>query len=474
MLRIDAIGPAGPYRARHRERVCYLSGEPLAELSMVPPIFAIQAVRKMRRAPRLRLEQRLSAMRSAAASFAHGCIGGMSARDYQRTVSQVTGTPITSVQIAVNSIEAAGMNLAWTSQQARPAAAVNDWRDPAAGFGSAVWTRRGDVFAVLSSGNTPAIHSAWFDAIAYGYRVVLRPSRREPFTPFRLVSAMHEAGLGDYVALLPCGYDVADKLVELSDRAMVYGGQDIVHKYGGNNRVLVQGPGRSKVLIGSDVEWQDAVATVAHAATVSGGASCMCTTSVLVDGDPRPFATALAAKLSQIPSLSPEDPHAILTVRPCESARRIERCLRTAASGATPVLGGDSVVDELRGGGAVLRPAVHLVHSWRAPQLGVELPFPCVWVGPWDRSAGVAPLRNSLVVVANTGDTEVVDELLNEPSIRNVYVGNHPTTFSAAGLPHDGYLGEFLMRTKASVHASTSCWREPPTPVLPQPHVTRV
>ncbi|MCV7200370.1 aldehyde dehydrogenase family protein [Mycobacterium angelicum] len=453
MRQIEAIGPDGPYRAQRREPVCYLSGEPLAELSMVPPIFAIQAVKKLRRASRLSHEQRLDAMRSATASFAHGCIDGMSARDYQRTVSKVTGTPIASVQIAVDGIEAAGMNLGWTSQQARPAAAVNDWRDPAAGFGSAVWTRRGDVFAVLSSGNTPAIHSAWFDAVAYGYRVVLRPSRREPFTPFRLVSAMHEAGLGDYVAFLPCGYDVADKLVELADVAMIYGGQSIVHRYGGNDRVLVQGPGRSKVLIGSDAAWQDAVDTVAHAATVSGGASCMCTTSVLVEGDPRSFATALAAKLSQIPSLSPEDPDAILTVRPCESARRIERCLRTAAEGATPVLGGDGVVDELPDGGAVLRPAVHLVDSWRAPQLGIELPFPCVWVGPWDRSAGVTPLRNSLVVVANTGDTELVDELLNEPSIRNVYVGDHPTTFSATGLPHDGYLGDFLMRTKASVNS---------------------
>lgn len=451
LQQIDAIGPDGPYRAQNREAVAYLNGESLAEMSMVPPIFASRAIKKLRRAPRLPLKQRLHAIRTATASFAHGCIGGMSARDYKRTVSKVTGIPITSVQIAVDGIESAGLNLGWTSQQARPTAAVNDWRDPAAWFGSAVWTRRGDVFTVLSSGNTPAIHGAWFDAVAYGYRVVLRPSRREPFTLFRLVTAMHEAGLGDYVAFLPCEYDVADELVESADLAMVYGGQGMVDKYGTNGRVLVQGPGRSKVLITSDVDWQEAVDTVVHAATVSGGASCMCTSSVLVEGDPKPFAVALAAKLAQIPSLPPENPHAILSARPSESARSIERYLRTAAKGTTSVLGGDGVVEVLRGGGAVLRPAVHLVDSWRAPQLGIELPFPCVWVGPWDRSAGVAPLRNSLVVVANTEDSATVDELLNEPSIRNVYVGNHPTTFSATDLPHDGYLGDFLMRTKTSL-----------------------
>lgn len=451
LLQIDAIGPDGPYRAENREPVPYLNGGSLAEMSMAPPLFATRAVKKLRDAPRLSVKQRLHAIRGATALFAHGCIGGMSARDYKRTVSKVTGTPITSVQIAVDGIECAGMNLSWTSQQARPTAAVNDWRDPAAWFGAAVWTRRGDVFTVLSAGNTPAVHSAWFDAVAYGYRVVVRPSRREPFTLFRLVTAMHEAGLSDYVAFLPCGYDVADKLVELADLAMVYGGQDIVDKYGHNGRVLVQGPGRSKVLITSDVDWQAAVDTVAHAATVNGGASCMCTSSVLVEGDPRPFAEALAAKLSQIPSLSPENPHAILAARPSESARSIERYLRRAAKGTTPVLGADGIVDELRGGGAVLRPAVHLVDSWRAPQLGIELPFPCVWVGPWDRSAGIAPLRSSLVVSANTEDNQIVDQLLNEPSILNVYVGNHPTTFSATDLPHDGYLGDFLMRTKTSL-----------------------
>ncbi len=451
LRQLDAIGPDGPYRAQHRQAISYLTGQPVAEMSMVPSLYAIRVVKKLRAAPSLSVGQRLDAMRVAARQFAHGWVAGMSAPDYQRTVSKVTGTPITSVRRAVDGIEAVALNLAWSSQQARPVAAVNDWRDPATPGGSAIWTRRGDVFAVLSSGNTPAIHSAWFDAIAYGYRVVVRPSRREPFTPYRLVTAMHEAGLSDYVALLPCEYAVADKLVESADLAMVYGGQGILDKYKSNPNVLVQGPGRSKVLITANVDWQDAVDTVTRAATFNGGASCMCTSSVLVEGDPWPFAAALAAKLSQIPTLPPDDDNAILTAQPVESARSVERYLRSVAKGTVPLLGADGVVDELPGGGAVLRPAVHLVDSWRAPQLDIELSFPCVWVGPWDREAGVAPLRDSLVVVANTGDASLIDDLLHEPSIFNVYVGNHLTSFSANGLPHDGYLGDFLMRTKTGL-----------------------
>ena len=450
---LDALGPDGPYRAQSRETISYLNGAPVAEMTMASSLYAVRVVKKLRAAPRLPLDSRLDAMRAAVQQFGHGCVAGMSARDYQHTVSNVTGTPISAVRIAVDGIERAGMSLGWSSQLAKPTAAVSDWRDRATTAGSAVWTRRGDVFAVLASGNTPAIHSAWFDAIAYGYRVILRPSRREPFTPFRLVTAMHEAGLGDYVALLPCNYAVSDKLVELADLAMVYGGQDMLDRYGKNTDVLVQGPGRSKVLITVDVDWKDAVDTVALAATRSGGASCMCTTSVLIEGDPMPFAEELAARLSQIPTLPPDDDRAVLTAQPLDSARRIEGYLASAAKGTTPLLGGRGVVDELPGGGAVLRPAVHVVDSWRAPQLGIELPFPCVWVGPWDRQAGVAPLRDSLVVVANTPDRQLIDELLQEPSISNVYVGNAPTTFAANVLPHDGYLGDFLMRTKTGLAA---------------------
>jgi acyl-CoA reductase-like NAD-dependent aldehyde dehydrogenase len=79
---------------------------------------------------------------------------------------------------------------------------VNQWQDPATRTGHAVWTRRGDVFAVHASGNHPGVHGLWLEAVALGYRVVVRPSQREPFTPHRLITALRQAGLGnDQVAL---------------------------------------------------------------------------------------------------------------------------------------------------------------------------------------------------------------------------------------------------------------------------------
>ncbi|MFC9243706.1 hypothetical protein ACFT7S_06530 [Streptomyces sp. NPDC057136] len=61
------------------------------------------------------------------------------------------------------------------------------------------------------------MHALWLEALALGYRVAVRPSRRKLFTPYRLISALREAGFGsNQVVLLPTGHTVADELVARS------------------------------------------------------------------------------------------------------------------------------------------------------------------------------------------------------------------------------------------------------------------
>jgi hypothetical protein len=117
-------------------------------------------------------------------------------------------------------------------------------------------------------------------------------------------------------------------------------------------------------------------------------------------------------------------------------------------SGTTPLLGADQVVALLSDGCAALRPAVHLLAGADVAKLNVELPFPCVWIAPWSRADGLAPLRHSLVINAITGDDDMIDGLLAEPTIANVYRGHHVTHHTAPAIPHDGFLADFLMRNK--------------------------
>jgi hypothetical protein len=56
-----------------------------------------------------------------------------------------------------------------------------------------------------------------------------------------------------------------------------------------------------------------------------------------------------------------------------------------------------------------------------------------------------------LVVNAITNDAELIDNLLAEPTIANVYRGHRATYYAAPEMPHDGFLADFLMRNKGVI-----------------------
>jgi acyl-CoA reductase-like NAD-dependent aldehyde dehydrogenase len=452
LLALDALGPAGAYHAHERQTITDVAGNPLAELSLVPSLFVTRAMAALHKADTLPVDERLAALAGAGEAHATGTVNGVSAGDHHFIVSRVSGMPISVVRSAAEAIARSAAQAYHSVQHARPDGAVNHWRDPLTRTGRAVWTRRGDVFAVHAPGNHPGVHSLWLEALALGYRVALRPSRRDPFTPHRLISALRAAGFGDdQVVLLPTDYDAADGILRGADLAMVYGGEDVMRKYAAHPTTLPQGPGRSKILLTADVDWRDHLDVIVASISDDGGRGCVNTTAVLVEGDTTPVAQAIAERLAAIPSLPPEDEHAVLPVLPVAEAQKLERYLLAKAAGTVPWLGGDGVVDELGDGSAVMRPAVHQLDRPDAEQAGVELSFPCVWVAPWTREAGLEPLKETLVLTAITSDTRLVDALVAEPTISNVYVGDHPTYWIEPGLPHDGYLAEFLMRTKAVI-----------------------
>jgi acyl-CoA reductase-like NAD-dependent aldehyde dehydrogenase len=452
LLALDALGPGGSYRTRERQTIADVAGNPLAELSLVPKLYVTRAMAALHKADTLPLDDRLAALARAGAAHATGTVDGVTAADHQLIVSRVSGMPISVVRAAGAAIARSAAEVYRSVQYARPVGAVDDWRDPLTRTGRGVWTRRGNVFAVHAPGNHPGVHGLWLEALALGYRVAVRPSRRDPFTPQRLISALRAAGFGDdHVVFLPSGYDAADEILRGADLAMAYGGEDVMRKYAGYSTMLPQGPGRSKILLTADVDWREHLDVIVASISHEGGRACVNTTAVFVEGDPAPLARAIAERLAAIPSLPPEDEHAVLPVLALADAQKLEQYLRAKAEGTVAWLGGDGVVDDLGDGSAVLRPAVHELDRPGAEQAGVELSFPCVWVAPWTPEAGLEPLKETLVLAAITHDSQLVDTLVAEPTIANVYIGDHPTYWIEPGIPHDGYLAEFLMRTKAVI-----------------------
>ncbi|MGH3801494.1 MAG: aldehyde dehydrogenase family protein, partial [Pseudonocardiaceae bacterium] len=217
---------------------------------------------------------------------------------------------------------------------------VEDWHHPSTRDGRAVWTRRGDVFAVHAAGNHPGTHSVWPEALALGYRVAIRPSSRDPFTPYRLFTALRTAGFPTHhVVLLPTDHAGADAVLRGADLAMVYGGADVVARYGGS-RVLPQGPERSKILVTADTDWHAHLDVIVESVAAHGGTGCVNATAVFVEGDPGPLAAAIAERLSALPSLPPEDDKTVLPAQPVPTAQAMQTYLLRKAAGARAWLGG--------------------------------------------------------------------------------------------------------------------------------------
>jgi len=452
---IDALGVGGEYRTRNREVVVSTAGVAVAELSIVPPLYVSRTIGAQRKIGPLPVTQRAAALANAADVFATTVIGGLDFEDYVRLASGISGLPIAVTRAGARGV-AEGVASAFDAvRPARPTGATLDWREGRTRNGGAVWARRGEVFAVHAAGNGPGVHAVWPQALALGYRVAVRPSRREPLTAHRLVNALRQGGFrAEDAVFLPTDHGGADEIIRSADLAMVYGGQDVADRYANDPTVVVNGPGCTKILITADQDWRDHIDLVVDSIANLGGMACVNTTAVLYEGDPVPLAQAIAERLATIQPLPTGDERAILPTQPVEKAQALADYLAVKAAGTTALLGADQVVAALgRGleGCAALRPAVHVMAEPDADKLNVELPFPCVWVSSWSRTAGIEPLRHSLVVTAITGDERLIDDLLAEPTVSNVYGGHHPTFYAAPEIPHDGFLADHLMRNKGFV-----------------------
>ncbi|MCG8917183.1 aldehyde dehydrogenase family protein [Actinokineospora sp. PR83] len=445
-LFLPALGPAGPYRTNRTVPLTTVTGAEYGTLAQVPPLYVRRAVEALRVATPPPAPQRLSALRAAAELFAGGAVDGVPPEEHEAAVAELSGIALPVVRMATHTLAHTLRTAEQVAAAARPHGIAERLRSSG---GRAVWTRRGEVLGVLAPGNHPGTHGPWLTALALGYRVAVRPSTRDPITPARLVAALRASGFADQVALLPSGHEVADELVRAADLALVYGGAELARRYGGRDDVLVQGPGRSKVLL-STADWREHLDVLADSVAGFGGTACVNTTAILVDGDPLPVAEALAARLAALPVYPPGHEEAVLPAFPEARARELEEFLRSRLAGARLFTNGP-LTEVLPGGGAVLRPAVVLLDRAEDPRLNLELPFPCVWLAPWTPARGTAPLRDSLVVTALTEDEALLADLVREPTIRNLHVGAHPTHVMDPLLPHDGYLAEFLMRAKTVV-----------------------
>ena len=451
LVDLRALGPEGEYRTRNRQAITDTSGAPIAETSLVPRLFVHRSLDAQRKLQPLGAAEREAALVEAADVFVSSTIAGLDFDSYIGLTCRVTGLPMAAARAGAHTVAESLATACDAVRPARPTGANTDWHDVGP-VGGAVWARRGAVLAVHAPGNAPGVHGLWPQALALGYRVAIRPSRREPFTAHRVIHALRQAGFRAADALyLPTDHTVAADVIEAADLAMVYGGQDVVARYADDPRKLTNGPGRTKILVTAESDWRECLDVIVDSIAHLGGMACVNATAVLYEGDAARLAHAIGERLSTMRPLPNTDERAVLPTTSLADAHALADYLAVKAAGTAAVLGADQVVADLGNGLAALRPAVHLLDAPDPAKLNVELPFPCVWVSPWSRADGLAPLRNSLVLTVMTTDDDLVDRLVNEPTVTNVYRGRRATHHTAPHIPHEGFLADFLMRNKGFI-----------------------
>ncbi|MFJ8883322.1 aldehyde dehydrogenase family protein [Streptomyces sp. NPDC102402] len=429
---------AGEERTSRDTRVLRgVTGEPLATVHEVPPLVARMTLRAMGRAPEVSPAERLRVLAEAGRLFAGATLGGQTPQEYCTVQALASGVPVAVARGALERVARDCGSLGEVVRRQVPAGAGDTAR----------WVRRGRVLAVIAPSNHPGTHGAWLQALAMGYRVAVRPGGRDPFTPLRLVRALLAAGLDPgWISFLPGGHATADTLIEAADLALVYGGEDTVARLRGNDRVLVRGPGRSKILV--DTEATEALLdhVVAEIAG-DGGVRCTNTTTVLTTGDHRALAARLAERLAALPAHPVTDPRAALPVRPRAEAEALRAAAVSAAKDAPDLVAAhcpDGPLVPVGEDAVAMRPAVFPLDSCDHPAIATELPFPCAWVAPWTAADGLAPLDDSLALGLLTEDDALVGEALAMPGVRTLVHGPVARWWQDPHLPHDGFLGQFL------------------------------
>ncbi|MDZ4821366.1 MAG: aldehyde dehydrogenase family protein, partial [Planctomycetota bacterium] len=172
-----------------------------------------------------------------------------------------------------------------------------------------------NAIGLVLPSNSPGVHTLWLPVIPLQIGLVMKPGSAEPWTPYRMMAAMVEAGIpAEAFSIYPGSTDVGPAVLNSCDRSMIFGSAQTVERYKGNPKVQVHGPGFSKVLLGDDVvdRWPEYLDLMVESVATNSGRGCINTSSIWASRHTKEIAAAIAKRIGPIDALPPEHPEAKL------------------------------------------------------------------------------------------------------------------------------------------------------------------
>ena len=366
--------------------------------------------------------------------------------DYAERVARASGLPVGWVRTSVHWL-AYGLRHAAESLRAQsPTGGLAVYDDPS-------YTRERDVglaFAprirVLGGvmpANDPAVY-AW-PALALGMKlpIVLRPSRRDPFTAVRLARALLAAGFPpSAVHVLPGDWSVGETVATRADHALVFGGTDTTARYRDDPAVETYGPGRSVAVLARRPTDRE-LDTLARGVVRAGGRTCFNLTRIVAvaDCDADELAAALAERVACATDGPVTEPATDVPSFPdADRARRIDDLAAAGRDVTAPCREGPRLRDH--GDHARLAPTVV-----RTGEFVGELPFQFAGVTARSPSSPTILFRSldgAYLGVAIGEDYEAA--MARSPHVRKAYGGAYPASVDLRET-HETFLADFCYTT---------------------------
>ncbi|AKK07190.1 NAD-dependent aldehyde dehydrogenase [Corynebacterium mustelae] len=384
-----------------------------------------------------------SVFAEAANLFTTATFWGQDFERYSKSVAEATGLSVQMVKESGKRLAQAVLEVPAKARGARRRNSfflnsLGELSPPSFGLMRA---RKGDTLFVNLPGNSPGPNSVWVEALLYGYKVILRPSIRDPFTPLRLSKSLIKAGVPKRaLSVIYCDHLTSDFLVDRCDLSIIFGGKSLEKRYSGRTDIKVYGPGRSATIIDPSRQDGRTIEKIIKSIIATGGVACFNTSLLLLTEKSGEMESLLIKSLDNAIKCRVQTGK---DDRPCYSVDRFHALTGGFYSDQNVEILYDGTSTALDGR-IIAGPIVFRRKQHREGQEILELPFPLVEISTIENIDIKRMLSRSLATSLFTSDVDIIAKVFRSRSNGRVLI-NEPTTASFRDLPHDGHLSEFLL-----------------------------
>lgn len=321
---------------------------------------------------------------------------------------------------------------------------------------------RTQSLGVVLPNNSPGVHSLWIPAFSLKTPLILKPGSTEPWTPFRIIQALIQAGAPrEAFSFYPTDHAGAGEILRNCGRGMIFGDASTASAWENDARIEVHGPGYSKVILGEDCvdDWEQYLDVMVASIADNGGRSCVNASGVWVPRHAEEISKALADRLARIAPRKAEDEAAQLApFTEAGVASRISAMIDQGLSeaGAFEVTAAARETERLVNwdGCSYLLPTIVRCEEPTHPLANREFLFPFASVVKVSQDQIPEALGPSLVVTAITNDAKLIQKLVSSPHVDRLNIGAVPTNQVSWDQPHEGNLFEHLYARRAFQRAA--------------------